>query len=141
MTNIKRVTKESSKKDPIRQEHVTKTHEAYMERLREDILRDNQLFTPYSTGSTTPSTVSSTCSCTCSSTPSMGSSTARFSDTYIYGAGIVAVLAISVCVLFAYTNKSSQAANKEQQQPIKPKRRSMLRYHGQKTIRKHRRLY
>ena len=92
MTNIKRVTKESSTKGPIRQEHVKKTHEAYMERLREDILKDNQL-----------------------STPSTSSSTARFSDTYIYGAGIIAVLAISVCVLFAYTNKSSQAANKEQQ--------------------------
>ena len=34
------------------------------------------------------------------------------SNTYIYGVGILAVLASGVCVLFAYN--TSQAANKKQ---------------------------
>ena len=66
----------------------------------------------------------------------MGSSTARFSDTYIYGVGIVSALAIDVCVLFVCNNKSPQAANKEQQQLIKPKRGNMFRYDSKKNLKK-----
>ena len=47
-------------KDPKRQERGKKSHETYMKRLKEDILRDNQLSTPSSTGNSTPSTSFST---------------------------------------------------------------------------------
>ena len=49
------------------------------------------------------------------------------SDTYIYGVGILAVLAIGVCIFFAYN--ISQAANKKQvneKQDELPERRHML---------------
>ena len=115
-----------------------------MKRLKIYILRDNQLFTPSSTGSSTSSTINST-SFTLFSTPSTGSSapstfsswgssttsTTRLSDTYIYGVGIIAVLAIGACVFFGCNNKFFQAGNKE---PIKRKRRSILRYDDQKTL-------
>ena len=87
-----------------------------MKRLKIYILSDNQLFTPSSTGSSTSSTINST-SFTLFSTPSTGSSapstfsswgssttsTTRLSDTYIYGVGITAVLAIGACVFLDVT--------------------------------------
>ena len=51
----------------------------------------------------------------------------RSIDTYIYGVGILAVLAIGVCVFFAYNNsqaKNKKQANEKQDQP--PKWRHML---------------
>ena len=47
-------------------------------------------------------------------------------DTYVYGVGILAVLAIGVCVFFTYNNfpKSKKQANEKQGQP--PKRRYVL---------------
>ena len=89
-----------------------KSHETYMKRLKEKILEDNRLPTSSSTGNST------------SSTPSH---VARSNDTYAYGFGILAVLAIYVCVFFAYN--TSQAANKKpvnEKQDQTPKRRHML---------------
>ena len=51
-------------------------------------------------------------------------STIQSNGAYVYGFGSLAVLAIGVCVFFPY--KTSQAANKQQneeQQPIKPPKR------------------
>ena len=52
--------------------------------------------------------------------------TTRSNDTYVYGVGIIAVLAIGVCVFFAYNSfpKNKKQANEEQDQP--PKRRHVL---------------
>ena len=53
--------------------------------------------------------------------------TTRFSETYVYGVGIVAVLAIDVCVFFGYKTyqaENKKLVNKRQDQP--PKRRHML---------------
>ena len=72
------------------------SHETYMKRLKEKKLEDKQLPTPSPTTSSTPSTSSSTDNST-SSTPSHA---ARSSDAYVYGVGILAVLAIGVCVFF-----------------------------------------
>ena len=67
----------------------------------------------------------------------------RSSDTYIYGVGIVAVLAIVAYVFFAYNKKHSQSANKEQfkeeqEQPIKSLKRHNMpqsqQYYGEKTL-------
>ena len=93
-----------------RQERGKKSHEAYMKRLKEDILWDTQLsvssFTPFTTSSTNNSTPS-----TDSSTSSISLSTTRSTDTY--GVGITAFLVIVICVLFVYNKKSSQTTNKE----------------------------
>ena len=46
-------------------------------------------------------------------------------DTYVYGIGIIAVLAIEVCIFFAYnTFQPKNPVNKKQDQP--PKQRHML---------------
>ena len=88
-------------KDPKRQEKVKKPQETYMKRLKEDILMDTQFSSSSSTYNSAPSTSSST-----PSTPSsIDNSTARSSDTYLYGIRMVAVLAIDTCVLFAYNKK------------------------------------
>ena len=38
-------------------------------------------------------------------------------DTYIYGVGVLAVLAISACVFFAYPKNKKQANGKKDQPP------------------------
>ena len=79
-----------------------------MKMLKEKTLEDNQM--------TTPSTSSSACDptpptsfSTCDPMPSTPSHTTISNDTYVYGVGILAVLAIGVCVFFTY-----QAKNKKQ---------------------------
>ena len=79
-----------------------------MKRLKEKILEDNQLHTPPSTDRPTLSTSSFTCDLTLS-TPSH---TTISNDTCVYGVGLLAVLAIGVCVFFTYN--TSQAKNKKQ---------------------------
>ena len=69
---------------------------------------------------------------TTSATTSATGAITRSSDTYIYGVGIVAAQAISVCVFFTYNKKHFQGANKgevkaEQEHLFKPlKRHNML---------------
>ena len=67
---------------------------------------DPTLSTSSSTGDPMPSTSSSTGD----PMPSMPSNITRSNDTYVYGIGMLAVLAIGVCVFFTY----SQAKNKKQ---------------------------
>ena len=105
-----------------------------MKKLKEKILKDNQLPTSSSTDRPTPSISSSTDRFTPSTssptdnfTPSIYSSTTKPSDTCIYGVCTLAVIAIGVCVFFPYN--TSQAANKKQvneKQDQPPKRRHML---------------
>ena len=102
-------TSEKVTKDPKRQERGKKSNETYMKRLKEKILEDNQLPNPSPTDRPTPSTSFSTGNFT----PSTPSHATRSSDTYIYGVGIVAVLAIGVCVFFAHN--TSQAEKKSRQ--------------------------
>ena len=103
-----------------------------MKRLKEKILEDNQLpppplmdrptpSTPTSTDKPTPSTSSSSGD----PTPSATSHTTRASDTYVYGVGILPVLAIGVCVFFAY---NSQAKNKKQPSEKKINRQNDVIY-------------
>ena len=79
--------------------------------------------TSSSTGNSTPSTPSPKGD----PTPSTPSHTARSNDTYIYGIGMLAVLAIGACVFFAYNTfqpKNKKLVNEKQDKP--PKRRHML---------------
>ena len=68
------------------------------------ILEDGKIPTaPSATDRCTPSTPSSTPPTSSSKgnlTPSIPSHTTRSNDTYVYGAGILAVLAVRVCVFF-----------------------------------------
>ena len=106
-------------KDPKRQERGKKSHETYMKRLKEKILEDNQLSAP------------SISSSTGDPTPFMPPHTTRSNYTYVYGAGMLAVLAIGVCVFFAAKNKKQAndcpaAQFNEQKHDQPPKRRHML---------------
>ena len=98
-------TSEKVTKDPKRQERGKKSQETYLKRLKKEILEelstsagDPMLPTSSPTGNSTPSTSYSTGN----STPSTLSHTTKSNDTYVYGVGILAILAIGVCVFFAY---------------------------------------
>ena len=121
-------------KDPRRQERGKKSHDTYTKRLKEKVLEDNLLPTSTPTDGSTPSTSSPTGDPTPSNSSSTGdptsftpSHTTRSNDTYIYGVGMLAILAIGVCVFFVYN--ASQAENKKQlnkKQDQSPERRHML---------------
>ena len=98
---------------------------ALMKKRKEEILRNKEQFTEQSTVQyTEQSSVQSTVEVTVQSTeqPSVQSDGA-----YVYGVGILAVLAIGVSVFFAYNTSQAEnkiQVNKKQDQP--PKRRHML---------------
>ena len=92
-------TSEKVTKDPKRQERGKKWHEKYTNRLKEKILEDNQLLTPSPTDKPTSSN---------------SSHAAKSNNTYVYGVGILAVLAIGVCVFVACN--TSKAKNKKTRQ-------------------------
>ena len=75
-----------------------------MKRLKEKTLEDNQLPTSSPRDRSTPSTPFSTLPTSSSGdpTPSTPSHATRSNDTYVYGVGIIAVFAISICVFFSY---------------------------------------
>ena len=71
----------------------------YLKRLKEEILKNNQLSTRFPKSTSIRST-----SFTCNSTVSVfrtGNSTTRSSDVYFYDIGVVPVLTIGACVFFA----------------------------------------
>ena len=90
-------TSEKFTKDPKRQERGKKSHGTYMKRIKKK-LEYNQLPTPSPTDRPTPSTSFSTGK----STPSTPSHATRSSDTYVYGVGILTVLAIGIYVFFLH---------------------------------------
>ena len=94
---------------------------ALIKKKKEEILRNKEQSTEQpSVQSTEQSTAQSTVQST--EQPSVQSN-----GTYIYGVGIIAVLAIGVCVFFAYNTfqpKNKKLINEKQEQP--PKRRHML---------------
>ena len=114
-------TSEKVTKDPKRQQRGKKSHETYMKRLKEKILEDNQLPTTSPMDRSTPSSPSSTpltSSFKRDPTPSTPSHSTRSNDTYVYGVGILAVLAIGVCVFFTFQVKNKKIINKKQNQPL-----------------------
>ena len=97
--------------------------------MKEKMLEDNQLPTPSPTDRSTPSTLSSTpptSSYTGDPTPSTPSHTTKSNDTYVYGVGILIVLAI-VLEYFSHITlslKMKKFSNEKKDQP--PKRRHMF---------------
>ena len=96
-----------------------------MKERKEEILRSKEHPTEQSTvQSTVQSTEQSSVQSTVQSTvqPSVQSN-----DTYVYGVGILVVLAIGVCVFFTYNTfqpKNKKQINEKKNQPLK--RRHML---------------
>ena len=93
------------------------------------MLEDNQLTTLSPRDRPTPSTSSSTGN-SMPSTPATSpnnTTTSRLNDTNVYGVGILAVLAIGICLFFTYNTsqaKNKKIVNKKQDEP--PIRRHML---------------
>ena len=132
-----KVTKD---KDPKRVDPGRKGRANFMKKMKEDILNDvkkgggdttnssNEITSPTKNPGNEP-TSSTTNSSNKTTRPTNNSSnrTARSNNTYIHGVGIVAVLAIGVCVFFAYNTfqpKNKKQANEKEDQ--RPKRRHML---------------
>ena len=84
---------------------------ALMKKRKEEILRNKEQFTEQPIEQ---SKVQSTEQPTVQST---------VQSNYVYGVGILAALAIGICVFFTYNKKAEQVIH---EQPIQPKRRHML---------------
>ena len=130
-TSQKVVTKDSKCVDAAR-----KGREKYMNKLKELILNDakkgsgdttnasNETTSATSNASNETTSATNTAPTPATSTNNT-TTTIRSNDTYIYGVGILAVLAIGVCVFFTYnTFQPKKLVNEKQDQP--PKRRHML---------------
>ena len=124
-------TSQKVTKDPKRIEAVRKGRENPMNELKESILNDVkkilavQAMKIPAQSTLPPPPANSTINT--STTPATSATNTATSDTYIYGVGILAVLAIGVCIFFAYN--TSQATNKKQvnkKQDQSPKRRHIL---------------
>ena len=88
-------TLEKFTKNPKRVEAVREGRKKDMNKLKESILNDAK-----KGGKDTTNASNETTSAT--NTATTPATTARSNDTYIYGIGMLAVLAIGVCVFFAY---------------------------------------
>ena len=115
-------TSQKVTKNPKRVEAARKGRENYMNKLKESILNDSKKGSR-DTSNTSNETTSATSNASNETTGTNSTATTRSNDTYVYGVDILAVLAIGVCVFFAYNKKAGQVIH---EQPIKPKRRHML---------------
>ena len=123
---------EEEKKIIIREKHpgrVAQDHKlAALMRKKEEILRSKKRSTEQLQNSpSVRSTEQSQNSPSVQSTEHLQNSLSVKSNyTYVYGVGILAVLAFGVCVFFAYNTfpKNKKPVNEKQDQP--PKRRHML---------------
>ena len=106
------------------QRHVEAAHKGrknYMNKLKESILNDAKKGSE-NTSNTSNETTSATNTTMTSDTSTNSTATTRSSDTYAYGVGILAVLAIGACVFFAYNTfqpKDKKLLNEKWDQPSK----------------------
>ena len=117
---------EKATKNPKRVEAARKGREKYMNKLKESILNDTKKGSG-DTSNASNETTSAGNTTTIPATSSDNTATTRLNDTYVYGVGMLAVLAIAVCIFFAYNTfqpKSKKLFNEKQDQP--PKRRHLL---------------
>ena len=105
-------------KDPKHVEAARKCRENYMSKLKESILNDAKKDSRDTSNASNEATGATNTANTTATTPANNTTNTAISDTYIQDLGIPAVLAIRVCVFFAYN--TSQAANKKQVQQQAP---------------------
>ena len=121
---------EEEKKIITREKHPERVAQGHklpklMKKRKEEILRNKEQFTEQLQNS--PSVQSTEQSKGQSPVQSTVQPSVKSNDSYVYGVGILAVVAIGVCVFFAYN--ASQAKNKKpvnEKQDQQPKRRPML---------------
>ena len=94
MDKTKKVTK-----DPKRVEAACKGREKYMNKLKESILNDAKKGSKDTTNASNETT-SAINTATTPAASTNNTTTTRSNDTYVYGVGMFAVLAIGVCVFF-----------------------------------------
>ena len=117
-------TSEKVTKDPERDEAACKGREKYRNKLKESILNDAKKGGGDTTNVSNETTnASNETTSTTNTATTHATTTTRSNDTYVNGIGILAVLAIGLCVFFAYP-KNKKQANEKKDQP--PKRRHML---------------
>ena len=117
-------TSEKVTKDPKRVEAACKGREKYMNKLKESTLNDAK-----KGGRDTTNASNETTNATNTANSTNNTTTTRSNDTYVYGVGMLAVLAIGVCIFL--TNPKKQAndhlsAKHEQKKDQPPKRCHML---------------
>ena len=113
-------TLEKITKDPKRVETARKGREKYMNKCKEIILNDAKKGSGDTTNANNETTTPAT-------STNNTTTTTRLNDIYIHGVGMLAVLAIGVCIFFEYNTsqaKNKKPVNKKQDQPSK--RRHML---------------
>ena len=130
-------------KDPKRVEAARKGREKYMNKLKESILNDAKKDggdttntsneTTSSTNNASNETTGPANNATSPATSTNNATTAtRSNDTYVYGIGMLVVLATGVCVFFTHQAKNKKqdndcsTAQHEQKKDQPPKRRHML---------------
>ena len=99
-------TSEKVTKDPKRVEAADKGREKYMNKLQESILNNVKKGSGDTTNASNETT-SATNNASNKTTSVTKTATARSNDTYVYGIGILVVLATGACVFFAYNLKLS----------------------------------
>ena len=99
-------TSEKATKDPERVEAARKGREKYMNKLKESILNDAK-----EGGGDTTNASNETINARNETTSTNNNTTTRSVDTYVYGVGILAVLAIGACVFFTYQVKNKKRDN------------------------------
>ena len=92
-----------------------------MKKMKENILKDVKKGGGDTTNSS-KETTSATNNASNESTSVTNTATARSNDTYVYGVGILSVLAIGACVFFAYNTfpKNKKQVNEKEDQPQRP---------------------
>ena len=98
---------ENVTKDSRRVEAARKGREKYMDKLKESIPNDVK------------KGIRDTTNASNETTSVTNTTTARSSYTYVYSVGIFAVLAIGVCVFFAYNTFQPKQVNEKMDQPPK----------------------
>ena len=103
-------TPEKVTKDPKWVEAARKGREKYINKLKESILNDVKKGSR-DTNNSSNETTSATNNSSNEITSITNTTTTGSNDTYVYGVGILAVVAIGVCVFFTYN--VCQAKNKK----------------------------
>ena len=89
----------------------------YMNRLKESILNDVKIGSGDTTSASNETTKHTTNASNETTSATNTTTTTRSNDTYVYGVGILAVLAIGVCAFFTFQTKNKKLVNKKQDQP------------------------
>ena len=110
-------TSQKVTKDPRRVEAARKGREKYINKVKENIL-NNAKKGSEGTSSASNETTSTNNTTANTATSTISTATTRSSNNYVYGVGILPVLAIGVCIFFTYNKKAGQVIHEES---IKPK--------------------